>query len=102
MAKQEMCALCGEWFVKEGMNHNQKYCCKDCSYIAHRKSVLESSKRRKANSKATTQGTQSPSIPDMVDIMMRLSTLRGRPVQYGEVQTELLTGKLKIKGGAIV
>ena len=40
-------------------------------------------------------------IEGMVDIMMRLSKERGRVVQYGEVQSELLTGKLKVKGGAV-
>lgn len=99
MDKEDACAWCGTWFVIEGMNHNQKYCCEECGILAKREKA-RLFQRKKAASKAKAQSTQSDSVYDMVDVMMRLSKERGYSVQYGEVQTELLTGRLKIKDGA--
>jgi hypothetical protein len=96
MAKEEACGWCGEWYVKHG---NQNYCSKECSRLAEKqREKLKNLKRR--STKKIAQSKPSLSIQDMVDLMLKLSKERGRVVQYGEVQKMILTGSLKVKGGA--
>ena len=92
MAIQEACAWCGTWFEKRG---SQKYCCEECSLLA------EKEQKKREYRKKTLAKTKAPSvsIEQIVDLMLRLSKERGYVVQYGEVQRELLTGKLKLNGG---
>ena len=98
----EACKICGEWFTKK--KNNQRYCCENCKREAARRIAR---KRYydvlKPQSKVVKKSsTPSITIDDMVAIMLKLSQERGRAVQYGEVQRELMTGKLKVKDGVVV
>lgn len=98
MAMEIECGWCGELFEKKG---NQTYCCKEHSRLAKNQRVtLRNLKLAKAKEKQ--QKTPSLSIEDMIKISLKLSKERGCVVQYGDVQRELMTGKLKIKDGVVV
>ena len=99
MVIEEACWICGEWFVKRG---NQRYCCEECRKIAEKQREKEADRRyRESVKRKKTESIDKSglSMDDMLDLMARLSKERGRIVQYGEVQQEILTGKLNVKGG---
>lgn len=96
MVIEEACYYCGEWFVKRG---NQRYCCKECRELAEKQQWAQQREKEKIKKKKKAQGKPGLSIEGMVDVMLKLSEERGHIVQYGEVQRELLTGRLKLNGG---
>ena len=93
MEQQAKCKLCGNDFIKRHPNHN--YCSEKC-----RKEV----KRRNEYKRTHRGAVAAPNltINDMVKAMLRLSKERGHTVQYGELQSDLMTGKVKVRGGKIV
>ena len=102
MSTMEACKICGEWFTKK--NHNQKYCCDKCKKEAERRRLkrryFDVVKPQKKKEKKVTP--PSITIDGMVALMLKLSKERGYTVQYGEVQQELLLGKLKVKRGEVL
>ena len=96
MAIEEACGWCGEWFVKRG---NKKYCCKECSELAGKQvnKLYYMKKHGKKNAKVTS----NLSMQEMINLMDKLSKERGRVVQYGELQSMIYNGEIKLKGGAV-
>lgn len=93
MKKYSTCKMCGAEFVKLSANHN--YCSEEC-----RKAAIKRNKHiRKCRKDVTAPHL---TIHDMVKAMLRLSKERGYTVQYGELQGDLLTGRVKVVGGKIV
>lgn len=88
MDKTVYCRFCGWEF--EPRNNHHFYCSRECRHFD-----------LKRKNKKETKKSNYPSIEDAVDIMLKLSDERGRVVQYGEFQTMLYTGKIKIKDGVI-
>ena len=92
----ESCGWCGEQFEKRG---NKRYCCDECSKLgkkqAHR--LYCTKKRKDKNTKAAS----NLSMQEMIDLMDKLSKERGRVVQYGELQSMIYNGEIKLKGGAV-
>ena len=97
MSKTEACRICGEWFTRT--QHNRIYCCDKCKREAEKrrlkKRYFDVVKPQKKKEKKVY--TPSITIDGMVALMLKLSKERGRVVQYGELQRELLTGKLKVE-----
>lgn len=94
MIKMRNCWHCGTRFVAE--NDRCRYCSAECK--------MEERKERKRLAKVKSRkptNQANVTIDMMVDAMLRLSAERGKPVQYGDIQTGLVTGKLKVKGGVI-
>lgn len=91
MNKIAKCQCCGEEFVKKVKI--QRFCCDAC----RRKAYNESPKMKEHKAPKV-----NVTMDMMLDAMLRLSKERGRVVQYGQVQKELLTGKLYVRGGVIV
>lgn len=89
MGRIAYCRFCSDEF--EMVNSHHFYCSRECRRLD-----------LKRKSKKETQKSNYPSVEDVVSVMLKLSKERGRTVQYGEVQTELISGKLKIKNGRIV
>ena len=89
MERITKCKKCGVEFT--AVNNHQYYCSLEC------KREAEKDRRRKRAEPRTK--APSTAICDMVELMMMLSKERGYTVQYGEVQRELLTGRLKLNGG---
>ena len=97
MAKGDFCALCGEWFVKEGKNYNQKYCSSQCV----RKAKNEAAniwKRRQSMREKVSVTQPKMTIQAVMEIADNLSTQYGRVVSYGEVQSMLYAGKIDKRG----
>ena len=104
MVIEESCYWCGKWFVKEGKKHARKYCCEECRRLAEKQQKNKANKiYNDARKHRKTEQEDKPGLPmnDMLELMDKLSKERGRVVQYGEVQQEILTGKLKVKGGGV-
>ena len=93
MDKIGNCKMCGAEYVRIAGNH--LYCSTECRNVAL--------KIKKERAKEGKYGDNPKiTIEQMMDAALRLSEKYGRPVQYGEVQRLLLTGKLKVKGGVII
>ena len=101
LCRTESCKICGELFAKR--NNHQKYCCDKCKKEAERRRLKERYFDVVKPQKKKERKVIAPSITidGMVALMLKLSKERGRVVQYGEVQAELITGKLKLKEGTI-
>lgn len=89
------CNICGEEFNR--LSGSQRYCSNEC----RRKAVRQRLNKRKEKQKPKTPPDKT-TVYDMVDIMMQLSKERGRIVQYGQLQAEIATGKVRVKGGKLV
>jgi predicted nucleic acid-binding Zn ribbon protein len=92
MLEIRSCLLCGASF--KAVNNRHVYCSAECKIDANKQ-------RRKQGHRNNTR-TASITIEQMIDTALRLSEERGKLVQYGDVQKELLTGKLIVKDGVIV
>ena len=90
MDKIAKCRYCGKEFVKNVKIH------RFCSDVCRRRAYNE---KPKAEEPKVTK--VKVSMEQMLDAMFRLSEKKGRNVQYGEVQSLLIAGKLKVKGGVI-
>ena len=97
--KEIECEWCGMWFFKEGA---QKYCCPECACLAGKERDAIYKRERRKKVKPVEQKHTGPTMDDVLCAMAVLSKERGEQVQYGEVQTALLNGTLKIDGGKIV
>ena len=89
MSVKCICRCCGKEFLAR--DYRNKYCSTECrgtGYI------------HKQKKKENIPTRVSVTIDDVVAESIRLSKERGRYVSYGDVQKELLTGKLTLKGGA--
>lgn len=98
MEKTRNCLWCGNEFV--ATHFNKQYCdveCRDMAEKERKKREYEARAAWKINRKEP-----DVTIDMMVDAMARLSKERGKYVSYGQVQKELLTGKLMVEGGVIV
>lgn len=95
MNKVDLCRGCGKEYLKQ--QPNQHYCSKECLLEARR---IRGWKRK--NEPRVVTATPNITINDMVKAMIRLSKERGYTVQYGELQTDLITGRVKIRGGKII
>lgn len=96
MEKTRSCLWCGNEFI--ATHFNRQYCDCTCRDMAEKER-----KRREARNRAAWKiNRKQPdvTIDDLVAESIRLSKERGRFVSYGQVQKELLTGKLNLKGGA--
>ena len=90
------CDICGAEFTT---NHKLKrYCSKECSKEAER---IRKRKWKPKNKCAASEQKVSVTIDQMIEIALKLSKEQGRIIQYGDVQSMLLTGKLKVKDGVI-
>ena len=99
MAQEEMCKWCGELFFKRG---NQCYCCKEHSRLAANQKAKLKARMKSKKAKWNSDRVPNVSLHGMLDLMERLSSEKGRTVQYGEVQSMLYTGKLTIKDGVLI
>lgn len=97
MGKQISCGICGKWVERQ--HHNQKYCCKECAAVAAQRSREKSDMKKKNKRNKVTPVAKGLSIYDVVEIMLKLSKESGKFFQYDDIQTMLITGKLK--GGVI-
>jgi hypothetical protein len=90
MKKIANCQYCGARFITE--NYRNHYCSAECKIDARNE------RKRRERAKRKRNATQQPviTIDMMMDAMVRLS------IQYGDVQTGLVTGKLVVKDGVIV
>ena len=95
MNKVDLCRGCGKEFTLQ--YPNQRYCSVECRVEARR---IRGWKRK--NEPREVKATPKITINDMVKAMIRLSKERGYTVQYGELQTDLITGRVKIRGGKII
>lgn len=95
MNKVELCVGCGKEFTRQ--YPNQRYCSGECRIKARR---IRGWKHK--NEPREVTATPRITINDMVKAMIRLSKERGYTVQYGELQTDLMMGKVKVRGGKII
>ena len=72
----------------------QRYCSLECRRKA-------AAKRRRRKREGVLVKPPKMSIEDMVSVMLKLSKKRGHTVQYGELQRDMITGKVKIIGGRL-
>lgn len=90
MKNIDVCKNCGKEYHKK--YPNQRYCSQECLAEARRiQSWKQSHKAR------MVVATPKITINDMVKAMIRLSKERGYTVQYGELQTDLITGRVKVR-----
>ena len=99
MDTTDACKWCGEWFIKK--THNQKYCSKACSRMAEKHLDKQRAAKRRMLKKCEPVKTSAITLDGMVALMLKLSKERGYTVQYGELQRELITGKLKVNGADV-
>ena len=95
MEKIGKCKVCGCEFVKKGGNH--LICSEECKKKQWRDKYNAEKERTIVKKPA-----DKTSIYDMVEIAMKLSKERGKIVNYGDLQAEIITGKIRVRGGAIV
>ncbi len=86
------CLYCGELF--QAKHYRNMYCSAECKINARKE--RDRAKKRKPIQHADV------TIEQMIEAAMRLSEERGKLVQYGDVQAELMLGKLIVKDGVIV
>lgn len=99
----KVCEMCGKSY--ERIHGHQKYCCQECAKKANR--IKEGKRRKKARliekeRMRKSKGIRMPSIMVMMQLANELTEKTGMDHQYGDVQKMFLTGKLKVKDGAIV
>lgn len=92
MSEIRECLYCGELF--QAKHHRNMYCSAECKIYARRE--RDRAKKRKPILHADV------TIEQMIDAAIRLSEERGKLVQYGDVQAELMLGNLIVKDGVIV
>lgn len=87
--KTDYCKMCGKEFTVRYRNH--KYCCSECR-------MSYSNRRKKEIRKGVYKNITKPSVTmDRIrELMAQLSKEQGRVVQYGEVQSMIVTGRLKL------
>ena len=95
MKSVDVCRGCGKEYHKK--YPNQRYCSQEC--LVEARKIQSWKSRHKARMDASAPNI---TINDMVKAMIRLSKERGYTVQYGELQTDLITGRVKIRGGKII
>lgn len=95
MERAAKCKLCGEEYIK--LNPKQYYCSEKCRCEARRINRANRDLKLSELHKAPAL-----TINDMVKAMLKLSKERGHTVQYGELQSDLLTGRVKVRGGRVV
>jgi hypothetical protein len=92
MLEIRSCLLCGNTFIAK--NNRHVYCSAECK--------IDARKQREKQIRYKSTHTADVTIEQIIDTALRLSKERGKLVQYGDVQKELLLGKLKVKDGVIV
>jgi predicted nucleic acid-binding Zn ribbon protein len=90
MLEIRSCLLCGASF--KAVNNRHVYCSAECK--------IDANKQRRKQNKSTQKAEIT--IEQIIDTALRLSKKRGKLVQYGDIQKELLLGKLIVKDGVIV